>query len=392
MLSSLREKPIYKLMIWMVFAGCLILFIGQFMQAATAPRWINYDDFVEYWAAGRLNITGGDPYDPAQLLPLEQSAGRYEGVPVIMWNPPWTLALIMPFSLLGYVFSRAAWFILNFIVVLWCASLSWSLYGGSLKTRWIGWLAAFSFAPVLLALKTGQSGALFYLAVVGFLYFSRKEKDWLAGVFLSLLAIKPHVLYLFGLAALIWSIDRRRWRIPLAGGAAVILATAIAWAVNPQVVGQYLFALTNYPPEDWATSTLGGFSRWVLGTEKVWLQFLPAFCGAAWFTFHWWRQRKAWDWLAQAPLLILVSFATMAYGWPSDQIASLVAIFQIVILILLSPKGLFAYLIIGIYVLIDAYLLAFEGNVFWLWWLAAALLIFYLAARWLVQHRTVAGL
>src|SRR5215471_17236217 len=55
-------------------------------------------DFVQYWSAGRQLLDGRDPYDPDQLVPIQRS--MYDGVrkAVMMWNPPWTLPLTLPFA------------------------------------------------------------------------------------------------------------------------------------------------------------------------------------------------------------------------------------------------------------------------------------------------------
>src|SRR6266849_560672 len=78
------------------------------------------DDFVEYWAAGRLNAHGENPYDGANLLPLEREAGRDTDVPVMMWNPPWTLTFVMPIGLLESRLGQLIWLLLHLGVILFC--------------------------------------------------------------------------------------------------------------------------------------------------------------------------------------------------------------------------------------------------------------------------------
>lgn len=45
--------------------GLLIAFVVTRTQGL---QWWLSRDFLEYWAAGRLNARGDNPYDPAQLL------------------------------------------------------------------------------------------------------------------------------------------------------------------------------------------------------------------------------------------------------------------------------------------------------------------------------------
>lgn len=58
------------------------------------------NDFVEYWAAAHLLWTTNNPYAPDQLFALQRTVGWAKEVPLLMWNPPWTLSFILPFGLL----------------------------------------------------------------------------------------------------------------------------------------------------------------------------------------------------------------------------------------------------------------------------------------------------
>src|SRR4051812_1301594 len=52
--------------------------------------------FIESWAGGRLNVAGFNPYDSAAMLLEQREVGLHEPRPVMMYNPPWALALAMP--------------------------------------------------------------------------------------------------------------------------------------------------------------------------------------------------------------------------------------------------------------------------------------------------------
>lgn len=358
----------------------MVLWLGT--KIVTSPKWLQVDDFVEYWAAGYLNINGGNPYDPDQLLPLQLEAGRNFGVPVMMWNPPWMLLIAMPVSLFAYPISRVVWIVLFIIILLLSINMIWQIYGGARNLRWVGWLLGFTFVPVLQAMRVGQTGPILLLGATGFLFFMNKRNLWLAGVFLSLLLVKPHILYLFLFSVLLWSIYERQARVLLGLGLALFAATLITWAVNPNVISQFIYAVLNYPPQDWATPTIGGITRFVIGTEQFWLQFIPPILGIGWILFYWYHRRTSWDWLEQTPLILLVSIFTAAYGWIFDQSASLIAILQIFILLLPVKKNNLKHLaIISFYILIDIFLLIPVGNQIWQFWLAPALLIWYLISK-----------
>ena len=179
----------------------------------------------------------------------------------------------------------------------------------------------------------------------------------------------------------IWSIDQKHWKIILGFIAALAVATTLSWIVNPFVIQQYIFAVQNFPPSDWVTPTIGGLLRIFFGTERFWLQFLPPLLGFSWLAYYWLRHRSNWNWLEQTPFLILISTLTTAYGWSWDQTVSIIAILQIAVLLLPLRKNLSTALIISSYVLIDVLALTIRGNQLWSFWLAPALLIWYLASR-----------
>ena len=64
------------------------------LMLAALPVTLPHGDFDEYWAAGRLNAGGRNPYDAAAMLQEQRLNGWPESRPVMMYNPPWTLALV----------------------------------------------------------------------------------------------------------------------------------------------------------------------------------------------------------------------------------------------------------------------------------------------------------
>ncbi len=79
------------------------IFLLLIIIVLVAILWVIYSriivfplqDFLEYWASGRLNITGGNPYDPNQMMTLEQTVGWNLDNALMMLNPPWVLSYAM---------------------------------------------------------------------------------------------------------------------------------------------------------------------------------------------------------------------------------------------------------------------------------------------------------
>jgi len=77
-------------------------------------------DFRGYYAAARVLLIGGNPYDYKQLVPiLLDVTGRIGNNPY--YYPPWFAWFITPIALLPYEISRGIWMIFN--LVIWVVGL-----------------------------------------------------------------------------------------------------------------------------------------------------------------------------------------------------------------------------------------------------------------------------
>lgn len=407
------RMPYRPLLLWaMLLAGLALS--GCAAHAPILDTRLLADDYVEYWAASRLNLTGGNPYAADQLLPLERAAGRTAEV-LMMWNPPYTLALVMPLALADYPLSRLLWLLLNIAAVMIATSWWWRLSGGPVRYWWVAQVVAFTFFSTVTVLRMGQIGPLLLLGVVGFARYEQKRHDWVAGALLALIAIKPHLLYLIWPALLLWIARTRRWRILVGAAVALFVATALALIANPDVIGQYLAATAADSPLIWATPTFGSALRLLFGFDRRWLQFVPVAPGLLWLLIYWRRHRADWRWADQMPRLLLISVVTTAFGWSFDQVVLLPAILEVIRRVIDTPvaqasglrptmppvtqasglrptnqaqaRGLW-YIFAG-YVAINIGAWALYSRVpdFWQIWLAPALLVWYLAAQRLLDRR-----
>jgi hypothetical protein len=352
------------------------------------------DDFVEYWAAGRLNAQGQNPYQADNLLPLEKEAGRvsypvdssgHESA-VMMWNPPWTLTVVMPLGLLDARLGQLLWLLLHLGIIFFFADWAWRYYQGPAGYRWLAWVLALTFVPTLIVLRAGQIGPLILLGIVGFLHFERKRQLFLAGAACVLIAIKPHLVFLFWIAVVLWALESRRWAVLLGGIAAGLVATAIPMLCNPSVCQQYWYALTHHPPEEWMSLTIGSILRLLFGANHFWLQIVPAIPALVWFGFHWRRHHETWNWGEQMPLLMLISFLTTFYGaWPFDLVILLLPVIQAAVWMV--PTESLKGLALAIYVSIECGALIlisierFGVTSIWFIWMTPALLAGYLLLR-----------
>ena len=312
------RRTVYRVMRWplLIAAGAMLFALSE--RILTSPSFIRLDDFVEYWAAGRLTLTGGNPYDPEQMLRLERAAGRPLEEAVMLWPPPWVLPLLVPFGALPYPLARSLWFLLQLAALAWSGTqLSRSLHVRPARP-WGVWALVFTFAPALHALKAGQITPLMLPALVEAMRAFPRH-PFRAGLWSALLLVKPHLAYLVLLTLLAESIRQRKPGFALGLFAAVAGASALSGLLQPAVFEQYLHAWQHHPPADWATATLGGFLRLLIGPSHVALQFLPPLIGLG----LWLRYRPS---ISEIPLWTLISLATAAYGWTFDLTLALVGL------------------------------------------------------------------
>lgn len=378
------RSPLRTGLLVLALAIAAVIMLWQLSGSAGGPTaWPLYD-YVSFWAAGRLNLQGQDPYDPALLRALEKAAQPGAGDVLIMWPAPWALTLLMPFSILDAHVSHLLWLALQFAVLACTVDWAWRLFGGPRRLRWLAWLLALTFLPCHLVLVTGQMGPLLLLGLVGFLYGLKHGRDGLAGALLVLTAIKPQLTYLFWLALLLWAWQERRWRLVLGGVLGV--AAALAWPilVNPDLPFHYWQSLTQRTSTHSHLSPLLGTALRMAFGGRMSMQFVPMIPGLLWLAWYWRRHRRHWDWQRQLPDLLFASLLTTAYGaWPFDLVLLLLPVLQVAVEGLRRERA--ARLSAGVVYLtvngVAAIQLACDVAYFTFIWMTPVLLLSYLVLR-----------
>src|SRR5207237_115346 len=154
----------------------------------------------------------------------------------------------MPVGMLPTAYAHLLWLTFHMTVLVFCVDWLWRFYGGSARLRWIGWAVGFAFIPSFFVLRMGQISPLILLGIVGFLHWEKKGQGAWVGAASALTAIKPDLVYLFAIATVLWSIDRRRWSVLAGGAIALVCATALPLAFNPLVGFQFREAISDQPP------------------------------------------------------------------------------------------------------------------------------------------------
>ena len=274
-------------------------------------------DFVAYWGVGRLLLEGRNPYDVQMLHELQLPLGLENREAAVVRYPPWSLSILVPFAAMQYARGWYVWTIGQILLVGGASAVLWKMYGGRARPA-IAVAITFGFPPVLFLALGGQIAGLLLVGLTGFTWAVIHRKDYMAGLFLFLLTLKPHVLLPFGIAVLVWMITERRFRPILGVFTGVLIGTLVAISLQPDIFHQYLeFARAEVPEED-VVATLGAALRLFVGFEHFWVQWIPAVLGVVWALLYSISRRENWDWLEQLPLLAAVSWVSAPYGWVHD--------------------------------------------------------------------------
>lgn len=378
-----------------VLIGVTSLLAVQFARKLDDPKFLPYVDYLEYYAAGQLNVRGQDPYFEPDMLEIQQAVGgpAIERA-VMMWNPPWTLSLAMPLTLVSPRLGQLLWLVMSFILVAWCADRLWLEYGGPREKRALAWGISFIFPPTLFLLQTGQIGAYLLLGATGFLLLVRRERFFAAGAVAALMGIKPHLMYLFWPTLAVWvagSIRSTRWRVIAGGGIAAIVLSIAPLAFNRQVFGHYHTAMTERPPEQWKSPTPGMLLRELFGEENFRLQFVPPLIGLIWLVgWLYFTRKRTWDWAEVLPIVLLASIVSAPYGaWPFDLVILLPAVMLVAARTArANQRTTNRFALVGFAVIVGASLVTnlMRVNYEYYVWLAPLILLLFLVGRHLLAN------
>ena len=368
---------------FLAFAGLVV--VASFAKPGLfekVPRTV--PDFGTLYVAASTSRQGIDPFDLEKQAP-GQLAIDPKTIVQRANSGPWAIGLVSPFSLMDYTTARIAWLFLSIAIVIACGSILWKRYGGADDEAPMAWLVSLGGYASVQSLWLGQISPFILLALVGFtaLY---QSKPFLAGICLSLLAVKPQNQLVVLLVGTIWMIDRRQARLFFGLLFGTLLLTIMAVNGNGAIIAQYLHAMADKPPAFYRPPLPGTAIRLLIDPDRFWLTFLPLPFGLAWGIWYYVRHRADWNWLEHFPLLLFVSYLASPYGWAYDQIVFLFALFQVAVGLTAKSKTWWIALCGVPFALTGYYLIMLQRDVsefHWIW-VAPVLLIIY-AIRWRVQ-------
>jgi hypothetical protein len=313
-----------------------------FLVTSVSLAWMAYSfggvDFGVYYAAGRVMLNGGNPYDYSQL------AGEIISSTGALNNPfyyaPWFAWAMSVLALLPYEFARLCWAVVN--VGLWY----WGLFNLSKLIEWppAGWRrwGAYLFATIIFAWSTWgseQVGVTILFLVTVLLLSYQQSRQILTGFFMALILFKPNVTGFPGLVLAAWLISRREWKpvismiVSLSGFLVISLFVSPGWylaLMQPDKLTGLSYTLN----ENGAAQTLRYVSTlpgWLAsyGVTGVFACVIYVFAALLGIIFTTCLVKKSKDMTALTAYSFLVNFALTPYALFYDYSVLVVTLFYL---------------------------------------------------------------
>ena len=337
-------------------------------------------DFRGYYAAARVLIEGGNPYDYRLVSQvLLEVTGEMGNNPY--YYPPWFVWLFIPLVALQFQMAQAVWMIFN--VIIWTMGL-WHL-GKIIAWPPRGWrryalftLTTFSFAWI--TWRYEQVGILVFVMFIA-LILSIRNQDWLGtGIWLALLLVKPNITLIAVAGISLWLIRNGQWRAVLLMLLTLVILLSISTVITPdwfqpfaeEGFGQGLKVALDGPNQVVAVRINTTFLDWlrVLGLES---QFHGVIYGIAIgigvFVFLWcvYRSRSLLELIS---ILLLLSYAITPYSLQYDFPPLIIVLFWALSRCASSPKALAVGLLLSGFVLSVIF---WQKNISWAYWMVVGL-------------------
>lgn len=321
-------------MIKYLSAGLLIiLFLFVLVGPVPVPTTLGGRDFRAYWSAARLLSQSKNFADAEQLLQVEkEQTGWGPDYAVVTWNPPWLLALLLPYTAVPFARASWLWLLTNITLVFTGSILVWKTLATQVRSqRWsqLAPIISLLFLPTLIAFLMGQVNTLVFMGLAGFLFFTKRDQLFVAGLCLVLTLVKPHLVYLtlpVIFLHLLWT--RRDYRVLAGLMVAIVALTAVVFALRPSFLTDYTQTVSQGSLLAWETPTLGGILAYAFGWQWAKLMGIVILPLTVWL---WWHYRKRFDLALWVQGTVLISVITAPFGWSYDVIVLLLPLLQIFI-------------------------------------------------------------
>ncbi|MBI3169438.1 MAG: DUF2029 domain-containing protein [Chloroflexi bacterium] len=343
---------------------------------------IGSGDFIGYWSATHLFVSGENPYDPALMGMVQREIETGWDVTIMVWNPPLLFVFLLPLGWMSFQVAKFIWMVANVAMILGSSLMLAELYlpNDRPEIRLLFFLFSVCLPQVISGLFMGQVTFLVFFGLTVSLFLLNKGRVFWAGAALALTLIKPHLVILSLVYLLIYMARKRQfagWFGLMTVGTAcmlVLFVFRLEWI-------QDLLEQMKSNPTNWFTPTLGGLVSYLGISESLRymiLLFLPLPLYLAWY-------RPEIDSNRVVAFLTLLTVPLTFFGWSFDQVILLIPIAQVFAWVGFLEKRLLkvwltASILIALIVAI-LYRLSSRNDVFQIWFPFFLWLIYFAAWR-----------
>ena len=211
-----------------LYLGALLVLQVCTLISGISPVRGGFIDFRSFYTAGHMLRTGHATqlYDYAAEQLLQNTVVTPAPRALPMMSPPFTALLFVPLSLLSFWPAYTVFAIINILLLVACIILV-KPFLTALSSRWnpTPALLFLTFLPAAIALLMGQLSILLLLLYSACFIALRRDRNFVAGLILSLALMKFQIALPIAALFLLW----RQWRF-FAGfltGGAVLTALSL---------------------------------------------------------------------------------------------------------------------------------------------------------------------
>lgn len=279
----------------------VVLFFILLNLTLAAEFWgAQLHDRYSFWAAAKSFIAGINPYNLEEVRAYVETCCMAEFPDTL--ERVWGLPIILPlvswfafFSFKTFLFSHAI--VSSFVIVVCYFFLRrlFSVNSFSGLPFYLESIALISFYPAYVTLIVGPAIMYVLFGITVYLYCVKKtgslSNTFLGGFFLSLILIKPHLLFLLCTLVLSFSIVRKEWKTFFGivfGFVCLVLSFVI---ISPKLIFYYIEMFREFPVNLFLTPTLANYLQQSFSLPAA-IRFLPAVLGIIFYLVYFLKNGK----------------------------------------------------------------------------------------------------
>ena len=184
----------------------VVVYVVLWLEMIVDPVQYTGTDFIAFYAAGRISQAEGPAhaYDPALQQRYEEQVVGFAVDPVHIspyLHPPFILPLTQAIASDNFILSFILWnsAMLAFLCLGTLLLMRLLSQGLSREQKLVALAGILLFFPSYVSLINGQDSAILYFGACVWLFGLLSGKDWLAGLGLAGMTIRPHLALLLAL-------------------------------------------------------------------------------------------------------------------------------------------------------------------------------------------------